>query len=152
MISWLNQSNILVDTPINILPLSSLLIFASIGFIAFSIGFQLTNRSENIDTLIDEDEGIEKLFNAQIAKSFVSVSKWSAISTLLIIFSATMFSLKLYLLGWVSKLFVIIFLTYSFAKLSYNILISLRYKVKEIKEYKEIDAVLDDIYKEIAPP
>ena len=139
MIYWCNQSTIMEDTPIGLLPLSSLLIFASIGFIAVSIRFQLTNRNENTD------KSIKQIYNDQVAASFLLFFKWSVISTFIIIFSATMFYLKLNLLGWISKLFVILVLILNITKLYYDI----SYKFNEISNYEEIETSLDYKIKEI---
>lgn len=147
------------DTPIKILPLSSLLIFSSIGLLSFSIGFtliqsRLLNKNDvainNSESLKTQTREINREVASNLANCFLSLSEKSAITTLIIFFSASLFSLDikefdyyLKLFGFFLKLFVFIFLGKSFFQL-FIYLLKLRSKINpEIKDFEDIQKYLN---------
>jgi len=150
----LNLTNLLnVDSePFIILPFSSLLIFASIGFISFSVGFQILHLYNNSEDETDNDKNnknnlhiklydkeINNIIANQIGECFLFVSKYSAAATLGILLGGLFHNFQFILTAWIIKYIVILLLIYIFGKTSYFFLITLKKDVKsEMDMYENI--------------
>ena len=106
----------IVDTPLSILPLGSLLIFSSISLISFSTGYAILSKNSETTQSTDKHE-INNESAKQLVDCFMKMSYISAGSTLLIFVAAIFFSIGINLLGWIFKFLVLISLFYAFVYL-----------------------------------
>lgn len=138
MFPYFNSS--VVDSPLHILPLSSLLIFSAISFLGSSIGMsiiiQLSRREDFV--VSTEIYKIDYVMAIKLADFFLSTSGRFAFSSFLIMASAFMFSIEIYTMGWILKSIVFMVFGWCFLKLGSFLLIKIRIKKTEAEIYRKL--------------
>jgi hypothetical protein len=138
MISFFNSS--VEDSPLHILPLSSLMIFSAISFLSSSIGMSIIIqlRSKEVFVVSTDKYKIDYVMANKLAEFFLTTSGRLAVSSFLILGSAFMFSFEMYTIGWILKFIVLMVFSWSFLTLGYFLLIKIRIKNTEAEDYQKL--------------